>query len=116
MNYWYFTKEKPQEPVETFLKDFQPFLEADKGNFAPLKELHFAAPVRDIVFRRGGWAFDPRPNLKEYWVKFSWGSYGDVQISTWHALNKGDIRRNFMRRYGISPRHIIRILEVPNAR
>lgn len=115
MKYWYFTKDKPSRKAEEFfnLTPICWFVEADRGNFLPLRESHFAVPVRDVFFRWGGWEFDPRENLKEYWVKFSWGTNGGVEIATWYALNKGDIRRNFMNRYGVSPRHIIRIVEIP---
>lgn len=114
--YWYKFVNHDVRPAEDYfeLPRVKMFLEADKGNLSLLKEAGFATP--DPWFMVGGWHFTFIDNLKEYWVKFQWPNGGSVEIKTWYALAKKDIRANFQRRYCISPRNIIRIMEVPNAR
>lgn len=104
------------KPIESFLDlpKIKMFVEADKGNLSPLKESGYASP--EPWSEIGGWRFIFIDNLKEYWVKFHWPNGGNIEIKAWYALKKSDIRKNFMRRYAISPRNIIRIMEVPDAR
>lgn len=57
----------------------------DAGNPAPWKEISFASerPFVDI----GGWRFDLRPYLREFWVKTKYSG-----ILTFYAINKTAIR------------------------
>lgn len=110
---WYYKFVKWEVPaVETIFDSprIKMFVEADKGNLSLLKEARVATPEPYIDCM--GWRFVFIDNLKEYWVKFQWPGGGNIEVKVWYALKKGDIRHRFMERYGISPKNIIKIVEV----
>lgn len=115
MYYYKFVKWDVPDPKDILeIPRIKVFVEADKGNLSPLKEARIATPRPYSECR--GWRFVFIDNLKEYWVKFQWPGGGNTEIKSWYALKKGDIRYRFREQYGISPKNIIRIMEVPDAR